>query len=422
MIEAIFYFVHYALLLLLGVFMSAVYAGVQIERKANIAVISAMFALCASLQLGALLLLGEEKVWELYPLITHIPIMLMLWLYYKKRIATAVVSVTAAYLCCQPAKWVGLITGLLTGSYIAEQSVRILMLLGVGGISVCYLATYLSQIFQKDTRSVCIFGSIPVVYYLYDYITSVYTDLWETSSHVVTEFLPFFLCIVFLLFCIVYYKEYEQKADAEHKEHIIRITAQQQESQVESVKRREQEIRMIRHDMRLFLSSLLVSIDNGTREETREMVTSFTSYVDRTKLEVFCENNTVNCVLSDFAAKCKARNVSFTHNVAIEGVKVDELLFASILSNALDNALNAQEKLPEGKRRIKLMLKTADGRLLLSVKNPVETAPVFADGLPVTKRDGHGYGTQSIRYTTERLGGNCQFSMQDGWFVVRVML
>ena len=152
------------------------------------------------------------------------------------------------------------------------------------------------------------------------------------------------------------------------------------------------------------------------------MVTSFTSYVDRTKLEVFCENNTVNCVLSDFAAKCKARNVSFTHNVAIEGVKVDELLFASILSNALDNALNAQEKLPEGKRRIKLMLKTADGRLLLSVKNPVETAPVFADGLPVTKRDGHGYGTQSIRYTTERLGGNCQFSMQDGWFVVRVML
>ena len=73
-------------------------------------------------------------------------------------------------------------------------------------------------------------------------------------------------------------------------------------------------------------------------------------------------------------------------------------------------------------RWIRLMLKTVDGKLLLSVKNPVEQPLVFADGLPVTSKKGHGYGTQSIRYMTEKLGGKCQFSIQNDLFILRAII
>ena len=101
--------------------------------------------------------------------------------------------------------------------------------------------------------------------------------------------------------------------------------------------------------------------------------------------------------------------------------RLDEMLFCTVLSNALDNALNAQLKLPQSERKIKLMLKNNNGKLLLSVKNPVFRMPQFVDGMPVTNRKNHGYGTQSIRFMTEKLGGNCQFSVQDGHFLVRVV-
>ena len=68
------------------------------------------------------------------------------------------------------------------------------------------------------------------------------------------------------------------------------------------------------------------------------------------------------------------------------------------------------------------MLKNSDGRLLLSVKNLFKDMPAFVDGIPTTDKRGHGYGTQSIRYMTEKLGGKCQFSSQNDMFILRVVI
>lgn len=44
------------------------------------------------------------------------------------------------------------------------------------------------------------------------------------------------------------------------------------------------------------------------------------------------------------------------------------------------------------------------------------------DGVPVTNRKGHGFGTQSICYITEKLEGKYQFFVQDNTFTVRIVL
>lgn len=63
-----------------------------------------------------------------------------------------------------------------------------------------------------------------------------------------------------------------------------------------------------------------------------------------------------------------------------------------------------------------------DGKLLISLKNTFAGKPVFTDGIPHSGKAGHGYGTQSIRYVTEKLNGNCQLTVEDGWFVLRAVL
>ncbi len=421
MIYTILFYLHYALLLLFGILLSAAFSGV-LPTKKNIGILSTLFLLCGIGQICAYIRFDEMFIWKIYPLITHLPILLLLRFYYHKRLATALASVCTAYLCCQIAKWFGLLAGALTGNDMVLEIVQIISLLTVGALLILFFAHYMSDLYNRDNRSIYIFGITPMVYYAFDYSMVIYTTLSETNTLVVAEFLPFFLCVVYMFFCTVYYKEYEQNADAKRKEQIISIIVEQQQKEMDAIRRNEQEIRILRHDMRLFLDTLLLRINENDLESARNMVANLASNVESTSLRRFCSNNTVNYILSDFAAKCEESDISFETTVQLEALHADEILFSSILSNALDNALNATRMLPTGQRYIKCMLKTSDRKLLLSVTNPFNETPVLVDGIPISQTPGHGYGTQSIRYMTERLSGNCQFTIKDNLFILRVII
>lgn len=421
MLETVLFFVHSAMVLIFGVFLSAAFSGVTLSRKNSL--YNLIFCLlCGGLQLALFLLASEQTVWYAYPLITHLPVILYLVLIFHRKFSTALASVLSSYLFCQPAKWLGVLALYLTQSASLQYTARILCLLAVGLLSVKYAAPSLGGIFSKDLRSVSIFGLVPMVYYLFDYGTVVYTDFWQSSNQVAFEFLPFLLCITFLLFCTVYYREYERKADAERKEQIVRIVAQQQAKYTETAKQIDQEVRILRHDMLHLLNRLTICIDTNDIPKAKEMLQSYISYIDGTQLTRFCGCDTVNYVLSAFAANCERERIPFRWDIQLDTLKTDELMFCSILQNALDNAYNAQLQLEPAQRSIHLLLKHMDNKLLLSVKNPTNEVPLFSDGLPLSRKPGHGYGTQSIRYLSERLGGSCQFSCHEGLFILRVVL
>ena len=422
MIETILFYLLYTIVLLFGILLSYAFAGVQLSVARGRLSCLFTFLGCGALQLGMYCLLDEESVWKLYPLITHLPIVAVLCIFHRKRLTTVLAAVTSAYLCCQPANWAGIFTMALTESPAAEQIVQLIVLLGSGYISLRYVSPYLSRLLTKDLRSSCIFGSIPLIYYLFDYLTGIYASLWLDSTELTAEFIPFVLCVFFMFFCAMYYKEYEKKAEAQRKEQMVQIAIEQEHHQIDAVKRTAKELQILRHDMRLLLSGIAVSIENNQPENAMEMIRGYNTRIEETKLEQFCRFDFINAVLSDFQSKCQTDGVPFTYTIELDSLKVDELLLCSLLSNALDNALNAQAPLPREQQSIKLMLKNSDGKLLLSVKNAIYKAPTFVDGVPVTNRKGHGFGTQSICYITEKLEGKYQFFAQDNTFTVRIVL
>ncbi len=412
---------HAFIVLMFGIFVSAGFAGIPFTRK-NILFLL-VFSGCSMAAQGILLAVFDEPfVWKMYPIITHLPLLLLFVFFFRKSFPTALVSVFTAYLCCQPAKWFGVLVNTILSDAVLEYAVRISVLILVYIITSMFFMRTLSKFFSGDAGSVYVFAVVPFIYYVFDYATVVYTDVWLTKNQIAVEFLPFFISVIFIVFCFVYYRQYEEKFEAERKEEIIRLTVEQQAKELDAMKRSEHEIRVLRHDLRLFLSTLAVCIETDEKSVVQGMIKSYSEHVDGTKILRFCTNDTVNYVLSDFDAKCKANEVKFIHKVEVGEIRTNEILFSSILSNALDNALHAVAELPKEKREVSLMLRDAEGKLLFSVKNPVEKEPAFVDGMPVTTRKGHGYGTRSIRYMTEKLGGNCQFTVKDSVFITRVIL
>ena len=415
------FFLYYVLVLVTGIAMSAAFVGANRQsRRPRLFVL--LMVLCGVLQLVVFCTMGEQMVWRLYPFICHLPVGITIGVLWRKKPTTVLAAVSTSYFCLQLSKWCEVIVEAIAHSEVAGQVARIIAMLVVCFIILRYLATYLAELFSKDNRSVLIFGCVPMVFYVFDYLTSVYTDIRVMQAKTTVELLSFFLCAVYLLFCLVYYREYEQKVQAEQKEQIIRFTLRQQEREIEKVKRSEQLTRMLRHDMRHILRSLSLCVENNDREKALALIDQYASIVEEAALFRFCENDTINYVLSDFAARCKENDVAFHHSIEFGRHIPDELLFATLLSNALENALNAQKSMPEGQRSIKLQLRTREDKLLLSVENPFKNRPVFADDLPMGQAPGHGYGTQSIRYMAERMGGRCMFSTEGKNFVLRVII
>ncbi len=415
------FFSYYTLILIFGIWLSFSFAGISTSKKSVIS----FFALLAGsglVQILIFVLFDEDIVWKLYPIITHLPIGIVLYTVFKKRVSTVMAAVSLAYLCCQPSKWFGLLIEAFTKSQIAEYIVRIIILVAVCIISIYLISPYVSRIYNKDTKSIFVFGGIPIVYYVYDYITAVYTDLWLYNSRATAEFLPFLLCVLVMLFYIVYYREYEKKTNAEHKENIVQTAMRQQGKELEAMRNSNTETRILRHDMRHLLNNVAMSIKQDDKETALALISGYISRIESASFHRYCENDMLNYIISNSENTCREYNIKFNVKVEIQELAIDTSLFASIVSNALDNAINAQKSLPEEKRQINLMIKTSEDKLLLSVKNPYKNLPMFIDGLPVNEDKGHGYGTQSIQYMTERLGGKCQFLIKDNMFVLRAII
>lgn len=421
MLENVLFYIHYSSLLLFGIILSFSYAGIYLTKKSMINA-AALFALSGSIQICILAFYDEVYVWEVYPLITHLPIIISLCCFYKTNPLTAIAAVSTAYMCCQPAKWIGVFFHAITNSVAAEYTIRILAVVVIFIIGLKHLSSYLSQIYKKDIRSIIFFSIVPVIYYLFDYSTGIYNQHWGEFTQSVNEFIACLMCVAYLIFCVLYYKEYEQKAEAERKEHIIQITVEEMTKEIDSAKRSEKLIRILRHDMRLLLNNIYVSLENDDTKTAMKMIESYFDQIHSTHLKEYCSIPALNYIFSSFEARCKENDILFSHQIAVSEIHFDEMIFCTLLSNALDNALNAQLKLPKEKRKISIMLKEHNDKILLSVINPFSGKIKFINEIPFTEEKGHGYGTQSIAYLTKKLGGNYQFSTNDSNFILRVII
>ena len=84
--------------------------------KGNLLQLLALMALCGGGQLGVYAFFGEAAVWQWYPVIIHLPIILTLVFVFGRKFANAVSAMASAYLCCQIAKWFGLAAFAFSGA------------------------------------------------------------------------------------------------------------------------------------------------------------------------------------------------------------------------------------------------------------------------------------------------------------------
>lgn len=186
----------------------------------------------------------------------------------------------------------------------------------------------------------------------------------------------------------------------------------------------EQEIRSLRHDMAGHLNTLSALLGDGKLTEARHYLDGITEQHNRLDLEAFSSNPYINAVLQNYEAKCRKHHVTLVCDIKTGNPKLPATELCLILNNALDNALEACQKLPEADRQIRVQAALHRKRFLLRISNPFRGSTKTGQSLPPTTKagKGHGYGLSNIRRAAERRDGSMEYHVKNGTFVLDVEL
>ena len=376
--------VRYIFTLYFGVFVTTSIIGIKNNKK-NILILNAFCVIDLLLDLMLIYFKSSASVISAYPLVTHLPLLLILIFVFHRSVLKSLLAVTSAYMCCQICNWMSIIT-----EWLGYES-WIVDLTYIAGIFLTYfivhrfIAPALSDIFVKPDVELIPICIMPFFYYIFDYATTVYTKLLYSGSRIVVEFVPFLMCISFLTFCVVYYHSIERQQQIATQNYFMQIKQAQFAKEIESMQRNEKNVSLLRHDMRHFLNNIAAFIENNENDKALDYIHSIVKATEKTTRKRFCANEIINIIIMSHADSFKDKHIDFRYSISVPSkLPFSDIDMTSILQNALENAMNAVMKLEPEKRFIRLSISEKSGKLLISVENPYAVRPKHINDMPVT--------------------------------------
>lgn len=194
----------------------------------------------------------------------------------------------------------------------------------------------------------------------------------------------------------------------------------QQKKQLAASKETIDTINIKCHDLKHQLSRLEGRVSDEELNELKEAITIY-------DLSVKTGNDVLDVILAEKSLKCWRNNIKL--NCIADGSCLAFMRSTDIYSlfgNAVDNAIDAVQKLSDtGRRVIGVSVKRTMDMVALHFENSYDGTITFSDDLPVTtKKDKryHGFGMKSIRLLTEKYDGVLSVNTADNLFRLNILL
>lgn len=422
MLVEILSWIHHLTTMMFGIYISAFFLGVRQNRK-NILTLFLLFSGEGILYMISILQWGAAITDRLYALIIHLPLIIFLAVYYKYSVVSSCISVFSAYLCCQLSNWIGLVVLMVTGEQWCYYASRILITLITFFLLCKFVCRTTEIIFARGTRELYIIGLLPTVYYVYDYSFTKISSLLYSNNKIVVEFMGFVFCITYFAFLLIYFREYEKKQEIKQYNELMQMQLLSIEKEVEQVKRSKEKLSILRHDMRHHLNIILTQLQNGSIKKAADYIGEIGDSYDDTMMVTYCRNEMVNSVISIYHTRFMERKMTLNYDISLgETPPCPDTAICAVLSNALENAMHALERMDEEKRWVNLTISEKGNHLLIEMENPAARTPKFTDGIPASVQKGHGIGVKSIVYYVEQLNGQYHFSFTGHTFLLRIII
>lgn len=214
----------------------------------------------------------------------------------------------------------------------------------------------------------------------------------------------------------------EQNANLREEAISLQAKSKAQQESIEALSAAYAQQRKLTHDFRAHLSTL----DGMLMQQNRD-INTIQTYIHRLQskqteriLLVNTHHAALDALLNQKALVAKNRKIDIQFSVNdLSPIKIDMVDLTVVISNTLDNAIEACEKLPETDRQIYVQALLEEDELFYAVRNKSLPVNMVANQLPASTKENpsfHGYGLQNVHTTLEKYHTLYAMDYENGWF------
>lgn len=258
-------------------------------------------------------------------------------------------------------------------------------------------------------------------------------DLFTVKKELLWK-LPFIAVLLFLgeITAIIIYQKYIG-LQKEKEKHFV------EQQQIKAMKKRLEEaenfygsIRKVRHEMKNHMTNIKGLVATEQYAEVDSYIEKLDETIEELDYKYTTGNAVTDVIINDKYKKAEKENIQFDVQFVYQESDIIPVFdMGIILSNLLDNAIEACQKTNRDMRYIKLSMKRKNNFLLLEVENSFDgILKTEKDGFPQTKKEAdlpeilmeHGVGLRNVKEIAERYLGTMDIKVKGNVFKVTVML
>lgn len=354
------------------------------------------------------LLMGESLLYRCYPLLIHLPLVLLIWLVFHRNFYVSTIAVLSAYLLCTPRKWVGtLVASFFHGNSLIANTTAICVTIPLLFLIVRYVAPYIIRLQYESKKTILLFFLLPLAYYILEYAFTVYTDLLYTGGPVVIDFMDSFIVLFFFVLSMLSLDFSNKKNEAERKNLLLTTAATQAQKEIEQLSISQKQAAIYRHDLRHHMTFLQNCIVENKRDQALKYMHQICTDIDNSRVIRYCNNEAINLILSSYADQAKEVGIDIQILVtATDFARFQITDLCSLFANALENAIHACKKIPASEKRyITLKVFEKNDRICIKIANNYIQNPIFENEIPTSHETNHGIGVRSMISVVEKYHG-----------------
>lgn len=407
----------------LGMTMVFLFLESRLPRRRTGAIIYSLTFLLVAIELMLVIALGENQVVSLYSLIVHLPSFSIVCLFSRFKGWRLLFQFLSAILFCTAIQHIAGIAYYFSNMQAWSLWLVYLILTPLAlWFLYSHLCPLVSQVMDALQHGWWLLCLVLVIYWgITIYLIPGYVGESPFSTilkPLISLMVTGFYCVVIMFFSMV-----KQAAETRHSEQIATLSFSALQSRMEAVKAAEDAIRIERHDLRHRFRAIAELVKQGKNQDALSFIGIAQAQLDEQKPVHWCHPPVLDAVFFSYFSQAQRLGIQVDAHISLpDKLPVDEAELAIVFSNALENAIHACMRLPQGQREICCKV-IYHPNLMFEFSNPYVGAVRFDEsGLPISTQKGHGIGSHSIAAFCEKHGASYQYAADNGRFSLRVIL
>lgn len=190
----------------------------------------------------------------------------------------------------------------------------------------------------------------------------------------------------------------------------------------EEVQASHLQMRAWRHDFHNHLQSMRFFLQNGRERELEHYLRELESDLSSIDSMVKSGHLSLDAILNSKLTLAKASDIALDITVfPLPQLAISDVDLTALVGNLLDNAIEANEKIPKEQRFIRLYLDCLGEQMYLSIQNAAKEDLSFDERHYISnKRGRHGLGMKRVALLVEKYDGILNLKNEAGIFAVEL--